>query len=70
MTDLPKWPTHYMQSGCGVIIYHHYHHHHVSVYCAPGHVVNANEFICDIYWPTFPNDAHQVLVAYGIHLAF
>ena len=36
----------------------------------PAHMVDASEFICGIYWHTSPIDAHQVIWACGIYVAF
>ena len=43
----------------------------VSMYSAPGHMVNANEFIYGTHFGILPPiDGHQVILASGLYMAF
>ena len=41
-----------------------------TVNSAPGHIVNASEFICGIYIGKLPSLMHMRELAYDIHMAF
>ena len=59
---LAKFPTQYMQSGCGIVI-------GIAVYSESGYIINGEQLhMWHVYWHTSPINAWWVIWAYAIYM--